>query len=255
MCGWEEYIEMSSFDGQFNTPPQVMVILFDSNWGILWDIFGLNITPKHYKSSLFICQISGLKTFKLEAPVILSLCCVIQHLLEEFKLGRQLHLLIQKGLEFLLIYLSISIRPPWPPSVINIGRWCSKPIAEAKGALEALFLWFILCYIISSTSILYRLLLKNIYQTSTSTYHLLTPTHPLPTKPSPASHRPAKYSPSFSHHLLRTCYPGLRSISRQRFRIYHVAIYCATTLWRLDMQVSISSKPTARIASSRRGYY
>ena len=38
---------------------------------------------------------------------------------------------------YIICYLSLSIHPILPPSVLNIGWWCSKPIAEAKGAL-----WF-----------------------------------------------------------------------------------------------------------------
>ena len=33
------------------------------------------------------------------------------------------------------IDLSIAIRPPWPPSMLNIGWWFSMPREEAKGAL------------------------------------------------------------------------------------------------------------------------
>ena len=85
---------------------------------------------------------------------------------------------------------------------------------------------------------------------------LLLPTLPPPSLSSSlASCKPAKYIPSLSHHLLVTRNTSLWSTSKQSSIIGRVAMYCATIFWRLDIYVSISSKPTSCIASFNRGYY
>ena len=56
-------------------------------------------------------------------------------------------------LNILYIYFSLS-RPPWTPSVLNIGQWCSitDPDQRLKGHY-ALYLLFILWYIIPPASV------------------------------------------------------------------------------------------------------
>ena len=140
------------------------------------------------------------------------------------------------GVIYRYLSLSISIRPPWPLSMLNIGWWCSTPKAEDKGSLGSV---------------------PNVLNVATvfPPYSVLS-SHPTP--PSPPSLVSSLYPTSSSiscsllksrltcsDHRLGTCYPGLQSASRHRSRIGRVAMYCAAVFWNMVMYVSIFFSPSS----------
>ena len=75
--------------------------------GFVRCVFALDSAPWCYRISLFTCQILGPKIFKLDVPLLLLLCRVLQNSLQELNLDRQLCLLIQEGLDLVLRYLFV----------------------------------------------------------------------------------------------------------------------------------------------------
>ena len=139
------------------------------------------------------------------------------------------------------LYIYMYSRHILLPSVLNIGLWCSKPSAEAKGGTRICPYDFYLATLSYALPfcIMFSCAIPPVTPPTVSL--LLPPPTPLPPYLSLSSflstdaHRPAISSPSWSYHLLGNRDPIFRSTSRKRSRIGRITIYFAAVLWRLEM--------------------
>ena len=121
--------------------------------------------------------------------------------------------------------------------MLNIGWWCSEPIAEAKVSLGSVTIG-----------------LRVLHYPHGLIYPSICCPNPLPPPLPPSSPIPVIYINPCSHRLLVTSACGHHDASRDISKICLVDIYWANIFFLLEIYVSISSNPASLIASSNKGY-